>query len=99
MKFALINSLSGMDALSQRWDGLLKESASRVPFLQFQYLRSWWETRGGGEWGNCVESLGAPRRRSSRAAGGERRGRAASAGVGTAIATAGAAYGILGSLA
>ncbi len=50
MKFALINSLSGMDEISQRWDDLLKESASHVPFLQYQYLRSWWETRGGGEW-------------------------------------------------
>src|SRR5512146_1130497 len=50
MKFALINTLSGIDALSERWDDLLNESASRVPFLRFQYLRNWWETRGGGEW-------------------------------------------------
>ena len=32
------------------WNALLIESASHVPFLRFEYLHAWWQTRGGGEW-------------------------------------------------
>lgn len=36
--------------LEREWNQLLQQSASHVPFLRFDYLRAWWETRGGGEW-------------------------------------------------
>lgn len=36
--------------LEREWNQLLERSASHVPFLRFDYLRVWWETRGGGEW-------------------------------------------------
>jgi CelD/BcsL family acetyltransferase involved in cellulose biosynthesis len=36
--------------LTQAWNDLLSESASHVPFLRYEYLNAWWQTRGGGEW-------------------------------------------------
>lgn len=32
------------------WNALLAESAVNVPFLRYEYLSTWWQTRGGGEW-------------------------------------------------
>lgn len=48
MQFSLLNSFP--DQLETSWNNLLEESISHVPFLRFEYLRSWWQTRGGGEW-------------------------------------------------
>jgi len=36
--------------LREEWNALLDESISHVPFLRFDYLQTWWEHRGGGEW-------------------------------------------------
>jgi len=36
--------------LESQWNMLLKESSTNVPFLRFDYLHTWWQTRGGGEW-------------------------------------------------
>jgi len=36
--------------LKEKWNLLLEKSASHVPFLRFEYLEEWWQTRGGGEW-------------------------------------------------
>ena len=36
--------------MAAEWNALLDESITQVPFLRHEYLRSWWETRGGGEW-------------------------------------------------
>ena len=38
------------DALKTDWNDLLAESITHVPFLRYEYLKVWWETRGGGEW-------------------------------------------------
>jgi CelD/BcsL family acetyltransferase involved in cellulose biosynthesis len=38
------------DELKNEWNDLLAESITHVPFLRYEYLRAWWETRGGGEW-------------------------------------------------
>lgn len=32
------------------WNSLLSESTANVPFLRYEYLSTWWQTRGGGEW-------------------------------------------------
>jgi CelD/BcsL family acetyltransferase involved in cellulose biosynthesis len=32
------------------WNGLVSRSLTNVPFLQFGYLKNWWQFRGGGEW-------------------------------------------------
>lgn len=39
------------DELEEAWNTLLAESGTHVPFLRHEYLRVWWQTRGGGEWG------------------------------------------------
>lgn len=40
------------DDLEEVWNGLLAQSITHVPFLRFEYLQNWWQTRGGGEWPN-----------------------------------------------
>jgi CelD/BcsL family acetyltransferase involved in cellulose biosynthesis len=48
MKLTLHKDFSDLDPTE--WNDLLSESISDVPFLRYEYLRAWWETRGGGEW-------------------------------------------------
>jgi len=48
------------DNLQSEWNELLAESVTHVPFLRFEYLRSWWQHLGGGEWD--VQSVGAIQR-------------------------------------
>lgn len=38
------------EELQDEWNALLEESYAHVPFLRYEYLRIWWQTRGGGEW-------------------------------------------------
>jgi CelD/BcsL family acetyltransferase involved in cellulose biosynthesis len=38
------------DDLQAEWNSLLDESINHVPFLRHEYLRVWWQHRGGGEW-------------------------------------------------
>lgn len=38
------------EELHDEWNALLEESISHVPFLRFEYLKTWWQHRGGGEW-------------------------------------------------
>jgi CelD/BcsL family acetyltransferase involved in cellulose biosynthesis len=50
MDFTLHTSFESLAPLAKEWDALLGESVTDTPFLRFEYLRNWWETRGGGEW-------------------------------------------------
>jgi CelD/BcsL family acetyltransferase involved in cellulose biosynthesis len=50
MEFTLHRNFTDLEALREEWNGLLHESINDVPFLRHEYLRTWWETRGGGEW-------------------------------------------------
>ncbi|MBN1667696.1 MAG: GNAT family N-acetyltransferase [Anaerolineales bacterium] len=50
MQIQVIQTLTELNALQAGWNALLDESAMRVPFLRHEYLTTWWETRGGGEW-------------------------------------------------
>jgi hypothetical protein len=36
--------------LKDEWNQLLVDSPRHVPFLRYEYLDTWWQTRGGGEW-------------------------------------------------
>jgi len=36
--------------LAEEWNALLQDSITNVPFLRYEYLATWWQTRGGGEW-------------------------------------------------
>jgi CelD/BcsL family acetyltransferase involved in cellulose biosynthesis len=38
------------EVLKNDWNALLEESINHVPFLRYEYLETWWQTRGGGEW-------------------------------------------------
>lgn len=38
------------ESIKNEWNTLLDEGISHVPFLRYEYLHSWWQTRGGGEW-------------------------------------------------
>jgi CelD/BcsL family acetyltransferase involved in cellulose biosynthesis len=36
--------------LKDDWNRLLVRGVCNAPFLTFEYLQDWWQTRGGGEW-------------------------------------------------
>jgi CelD/BcsL family acetyltransferase involved in cellulose biosynthesis len=48
MNFKVFNQFP--ENLEQPWNALLPKSICHVPFLRFEYLNNWWQTRGGGEW-------------------------------------------------
>jgi CelD/BcsL family acetyltransferase involved in cellulose biosynthesis len=50
MDFQLIRTTGDLEPLADHWNMLLDESVSHVPFLRFEYLQTWWDTLGGGEW-------------------------------------------------
>ena len=50
MEFKLITTLEGLQPIAAEWNALLDVSASHVPFLRYEYLSTWWQTLGGGEW-------------------------------------------------
>ncbi len=50
MNYTLINDFDTFKKLAPRWNALLEESISNVPFLRHEYLRAWWSSLGGGEW-------------------------------------------------
>jgi CelD/BcsL family acetyltransferase involved in cellulose biosynthesis len=50
MQLKVLRSLDEINALENAWNALLEQSASHVPFLRHEYIRTWWETLGGGEW-------------------------------------------------
>ncbi len=36
--------------LKEEWNELLAQTSTHVPFLRYEYIEAWWNTRGGGEW-------------------------------------------------
>ena len=50
MNFKRYNNFESLSEIKGAWNDLLEESISQAPFLAFEYLQAWWETRGGGEW-------------------------------------------------
>ncbi|MFH2103946.1 MAG: GNAT family N-acetyltransferase [Chloroflexota bacterium] len=62
MNYNLINSLDEFDALTEEWNRLLSKSTADIPFLRHEYLRAWWELRGGGEWPDSELALVTARR-------------------------------------
>ncbi len=50
MSLSILQTKPEFHALAREWNTLLSKSASHVPFLRHEYLTSWWETMGGGEW-------------------------------------------------
>src|SRR5512143_1638813 len=50
MDFSLHRDFTSLAHLAGEWNALLSESITQVPFLRYEYLWTWWTTRGGGEW-------------------------------------------------
>ncbi len=50
MKIEIIQDLDTLNSLEKEWNALHQDSASAVPFLRHEYLTTWWQTLGGGEW-------------------------------------------------
>ena len=48
MEYQVHDDFSALDA--QEWNTLAVEGLCDVPFLRYEYLQTWWQTRGGGEW-------------------------------------------------
>lgn len=50
MHFKRYDNFNSINEIKAAWNQLLGSSIIQVPFLSFEYLQAWWETRGGGEW-------------------------------------------------
>lgn len=50
MEFKLHTTFTTLAPLAQFWNKLVEKSVTNAPFLRYEYLSTWWETRGGGEW-------------------------------------------------
>jgi CelD/BcsL family acetyltransferase involved in cellulose biosynthesis len=57
------------DEMKDEWNNLLSESVTHVPFLRYEYLRAWWQTRGGGEWPITAQPAIITARQNGRLAG------------------------------
>lgn len=51
MDYTLLNDFSQIDA--NEWNTLLKDSIQDTPFLRYEYQKTWWEHKGGGEWADA----------------------------------------------
>ena len=50
MEFKRYDTFESAASLKEDWTHLLNHCASHMPFLTFEYQRTWWQTLGGGEW-------------------------------------------------
>lgn len=50
MSLEFIDDVQTFQQMEEEWNRLLEKSASHVPFLRHEFLSSWWQTLGGGEW-------------------------------------------------
>jgi CelD/BcsL family acetyltransferase involved in cellulose biosynthesis len=50
MQLKIIKTQSELEEIGTDWNNLVLNSASHVPFLRYEYLSTWWNTLGGGEW-------------------------------------------------
>ena len=50
MDFELLTTLGAWQAIAPQWDALLVTSHMDIPYLRYDFMSTWWHTRGGGEW-------------------------------------------------
>ncbi|MGC1374996.1 MAG: GNAT family N-acetyltransferase [Anaerolineales bacterium] len=50
MDFSLQASFDSLEFPASAWNELLTGSVTDAPFLRHEYLSTWWNTLGGGEW-------------------------------------------------
>jgi CelD/BcsL family acetyltransferase involved in cellulose biosynthesis len=61
MQFSFLKDQSAFESLAPVWNQVLSHSVTDVPFLRLEYLKSWWETFGGGEWDSGELYIGVGR--------------------------------------
>jgi CelD/BcsL family acetyltransferase involved in cellulose biosynthesis len=49
-QYKVITQFTELEHMGHEWNHILEHSAIRVPFLRYEYLSTWWQTLGGGEW-------------------------------------------------
>lgn len=50
MELLVIDNVEAWEKLEKDWDRLLETSIKPYPFLEYWYLRNWWDHLGIGEW-------------------------------------------------
>jgi len=50
MKLQVYQDLHELNEMAEAWNALVAVCASHVPFLRYEYQKTWWEFMGGGEW-------------------------------------------------
>jgi CelD/BcsL family acetyltransferase involved in cellulose biosynthesis len=50
MHIIVVRTCEALNQLADEWNSLLDSSASHVPFLRHEFISTWWQTLGGGEW-------------------------------------------------
>ncbi|HEY3311513.1 MAG TPA: GNAT family N-acetyltransferase, partial [Anaerolineales bacterium] len=50
MEFKLHTNFDTLAPQADHWNKLVENGITNAPFLRFEYLSTWWCTRGGGEW-------------------------------------------------
>jgi len=50
MNFKLHTTFDTLLPLAPAWNELLSAGVTNAPFLRYEYLSTWWNTLGGGEW-------------------------------------------------
>jgi CelD/BcsL family acetyltransferase involved in cellulose biosynthesis len=50
MQIKIWSTYEELEDHEAEWNNLLLKSASHVPFLRHEYIKTWWKTLGGGEW-------------------------------------------------
>ncbi|MCX6066885.1 MAG: GNAT family N-acetyltransferase [Chloroflexi bacterium] len=50
MEFKLHTTFDTLESYAPAWNSLVEMGMTNAPFLRYEYLSTWWSTRGGGEW-------------------------------------------------
>ncbi len=53
MDLKLHTSFETLQEFAPAWNSLVESGVTNAPFLRYEYLSTWWSTRGGGEWPNA----------------------------------------------
>ncbi len=57
MQFSLITDPAEWQSLEDEWQALAAQTHRPLPFLEFWYQHTWWQTLGGGEWTHASSRL------------------------------------------
>ena len=57
MQFSLITDPGEWQSLEVEWQALVAQAHRPLPFLEFWYQKTWWQTFGGGEWSSETSRL------------------------------------------